>query len=122
MRNPCVDCGACCAYFRVQFSKRELQPAPVGHSVPTDQVESLDVDHACMKGTAHKHKPKCVNLSGRIGRDAHCSMYETRPAPCREFKASYSDGHHHPRCDEARRAHGLTPLRREDWITLEELR
>lgn len=105
--NPCVSCGACCAYFRVQYYWRE--------SVPEGKFEELTDMHRCMKGTGRKHRPQCVGLTGKIGRDAKCGMYEERPTPCREFKASYSDGKHHPRCDEARAAHGLPPLRREDW-------
>lgn len=105
--NPCVGCGACCAHFRVQFYWRE--------QVPDGLFEDLTVMHRCMLGTSAKHRPKCAALTGRIGKDACCSIYLSRPTPCRAFTASYADGQRNERCDNARRAHGLPPLRPEDW-------
>ncbi len=77
---------------------------------------SLDPTYRCMKGTEVKHQNKCAALGGRIGKNAHCTIYENRPTPCRNFRASYEDGSHNPRCDEARKAHGLAPLRRDDYL------
>jgi len=108
MKNPCVGCGACCAHFRVQFYWRE--------AVPADMQEELTSLHNCMRGTSAKHHPKCVGLKGRIGRDAQCSIYADRPSPCRAFSASYVDGKRNERCDQARIAHGLRPLRPDDWL------
>ncbi|HMN69367.1 MAG TPA: YkgJ family cysteine cluster protein [Bdellovibrionales bacterium] len=113
--NPCVSCGACCANFRVQFYWREANPGECDHVVPSGLFEELTPQHRCMKGTNDKHHPKCQGLKGRIGRDASCSIYASRPTPCREFRASYSDGLKHDRCDQARARHGLKPLRPEDW-------
>lgn len=115
--NPCVSCGACCAHFRVQFYWREANAGESPHeqSVPGGLFEDLTPLHRCMMGTADKHHPKCAALSGRIGKDAQCSIYSSRPSPCRDFKASYSDGRQNKRCDEARGAHGLKPLSPEDW-------
>lgn len=113
--NPCVGCGACCAFFRVQFYWREANPGESEHVVPEHHFEELDSQFRCMKGTNAKHHPKCVGLNGKIGKDAKCSIYLSRPTPCRRFEASYEYGVHQPRCDEARRAHGLKPLRPEDW-------
>lgn len=115
--NPCVSCGACCAYFRVQFYWREANPGESENLVPPGYFEELTEFHRCMKGTSKKHHPKCAGLGGKIGQNAACTIYPYRPTPCREFRASYSDGRHHPRCDEARRAHGLKPLSREDWTS-----
>ena len=119
-RNPCVSCGACCAYFRVQFYWREANREDHRPSVPAGHFEELDDRYRCMKGTAKKHRPQCVGLKGRIGRDAHCSIYALRPSPCRAFSASYENGVHQPRCDEARRAHGLRPLTLRDWLPEED--
>lgn len=105
--NPCVGCGACCAHFRVQFYWRE--------QVPAGMYEDLTSMHRCMLGTSAKHRPKCAGLTGRIGKDASCSIYLDRPSPCRAFTASYADGKKNERCDKARQAHGLRPLRPEDW-------
>ncbi|HND86498.1 MAG TPA: hypothetical protein PLU50_11845, partial [Pseudobdellovibrionaceae bacterium] len=64
-----------------------------------------------------KHRPCCRALHGRIGQKAVCTVYQDRPSPCRDFAASYSDGKtHQPRCDQARQAHGLSPLKPRDWI------
>lgn len=75
----------------------------------------LDSTYRCMKGTEVKHQIKCSGLTGRIGHNAHCTIYHNRPTPCRNFMASYENGKHNPRCDEARAAHGLKPLRRSDY-------
>ncbi|MBK9322046.1 MAG: YkgJ family cysteine cluster protein [Bdellovibrionaceae bacterium] len=112
--HPCLGCGACCAHFRVAFYWRESEPDGVW-KVPPEHVTELDSVHRCMKGTEVKHNPKCVGLTGRIGKNAHCTIYENRPTPCRTFIASYEDGKHNPRCDEARRSHGLLPLSRKDY-------
>jgi Fe-S-cluster containining protein len=114
-RNPCLGCGACCAFFRVQFYWREANEGDGDHVVPPGYFEELTDFHRCMMGTSEKHHPKCRGLGGRIGKDAACTIYSARPTPCRQFQASYSNGRHNPRCDEARRAHGLKPLRRQDW-------
>jgi len=112
--HPCIGCGACCAFYRVAFYWREAEPDGLW-KVPLERTVDLDSMQRCMKGTEVKHHPKCVSLTGRIGKNAHCSTYENRPSPCRNFIASYEDGTHNPRCDEARKAHGLRPLRREDY-------
>lgn len=112
--HPCLSCGACCAYFRVSFRTEEtLKGGP--WQVPLPLVEEGSHSWSSMKGTTHKHRPACVALTGTIGKDAHCTIYEKRPSPCRNFMASYEDGIHHPRCDEARRRHGLKPLGREAY-------
>jgi len=101
----------------VAFYWREAEPDGIW-KVPVQHTVDLDSVYRCMKGTEVKHQNKCVALKGRIGKDAHCSMYQNRPTPCRNFAASYEDGTHNPRCDEARKHHGLKPLGREDYIDL----
>jgi Fe-S-cluster containining protein len=114
-KNPCVSCGACCAYFRVQFYWREANREDSDRPLTPDLFEELTSLHRCMRGTNDKHHPKCIGLKGRIGKDASCSIYEARPTPCRDFQASYVDGVKRPRCDEARARHGLKPLTLADW-------
>jgi len=113
--NPCVSCGACCAFFRVAFYWRESEQGTDGWKVPKNFTMDLDNLSQCMKGTEVKHRPKCIALKGKIGAQALCEIYSQRPSPCRNFQASYFKGIKNPRCDEARKAHGLPPLRREDW-------
>jgi hypothetical protein len=98
----------------VAFYWREAEPDGIWN-VPLALTVDLDALKRCMKGTESKHQPKCVALQGRIGKRATCSIYENRPSPCRNFSASYEDGTHRPRCDEARKAHGLEPLQRKDF-------
>lgn len=112
--HPCLSCGACCAFFRVAFYWREAE-AGGPWQVPLKFAVDLDSTHRCMKGTEVKHQSKCIALAGRIGKDAHCRIYNQRPTPCRNFEASYENGRHNARCDEARWGHGLRPLRREDF-------
>lgn len=113
--HPCVRCGACCASFRVQFYWREANPKESEHVVPAGLFEELTPLHRCMKGTAKKHNPQCAALKGRIGEKVGCSIYAERPSPCRAFTASLEDGRPNPRCDEARKKHGLNPLTAGDW-------
>jgi uncharacterized protein len=113
--NPCVRCGACCAYFRVEFYWRETDRTE-SHGVPVALSEDLTDFLRCMKGTNRKRGAQCVGLRGRVGDRAVCSIYPNRPSPCRAFTASYADGKPNKRCDEARRAHGLRPLGPRDWL------
>ena len=99
--SQCQRCGACCASFRVDFSVQETQSeggrVPDGLWVPvTDHISR-------MRGTDHG-RPRCAALSGRIGEQVGCGIYEWRPNPCHEFEEG-SDA-----CAQARRRHGLAPL------------
>lgn len=113
--HPCQSCGACCSFFRVSFYWREAEKSDSDHPVPQDFWDEGPGSLRVMKGTAPKHNPKCAALKGQIGQYVACQIYENRPSPCRNFKASYEDGQPYVRCDQARARHGLEPLRREDW-------
>lgn len=117
--HPCLSCGACCAYFRVSFSAAEVESKnEYPWQVPLHLIEQSGSQLCSMKGTTHKHRPSCVCLVGKVGVAASCSIYESRPTPCRQFTASYEDGKHQPRCDEARRKHGLKPLSRDSFKSI----
>ncbi|KRW62216.1 YkgJ family cysteine cluster protein [Pseudomonas sp. TTU2014-080ASC] len=105
--NPCLTCGACCAFFRVSFFWGECQSA--GGTVPDDKVVQISPHRVAMIGTDAKPS-RCTALMGTVGDGVRCTLYEHRSSPCREFEASWVDGVHNPRCDDARRAHGLPPL------------
>jgi Fe-S-cluster containining protein len=111
--SPCVSCGACCAYFRVVFYWREAekQGNPQCSATPVQLTEDLDAFRRVMKGTNQKNSAQCIALRGRIGKQVGCSIYANRPSPCRDFQSSYADGKPNKRCDEARKAHGLKPLK-----------
>ena len=105
--NPCLDCGACCGYFRVSFFWGECQSA--GGVVPDDLVVQINPTRVAMIGTDAK-PCRCVSLEGEIGKEVACTIYANRSSPCREFEASWEGGVHNPSCDDARAAYGLPRL------------
>lgn len=105
--NPCMTCGACCAYFRVSFYWAEGDDA--GGGVPVSLTQQLTPHLRCMEGTNQKHS-RCVALEGEIGAEVRCSVYENRPSPCREFAMSGEDGQINEACNRARARYGLPPL------------
>ena len=106
MSNPCLSCGACCAYFRASFHWLETAPSGI---TPLELTVRISPQHVAMRGTEHQ-PPRCIALQGEIGGAVHCSIYALRASPCREFQASWVDGFYSERCDRARAAHGLPPL------------
>ncbi|OLU17331.1 MULTISPECIES: YkgJ family cysteine cluster protein [unclassified Pseudomonas] len=105
--NPCLACGACCAYFRVSFFWGECQSA--GGSVPDEQVIQISPHLVAMRGTETK-PARCNALLGDVGQGTRCTQYAQRSSTCRDFEASWVNGEHNPRCDDARKAYGLPPL------------
>lgn len=103
--NPCLACGLCCSNFRVSFYHGEVEGMPFGW-VPANMVEKLNESRACMKGTSQK-QPRCVALSGTLGEQVACTIYEQRPTPCREFAVWEEDGSVNERCQQLRKAYGL---------------
>ncbi|WP_071604077.1 MULTISPECIES: YkgJ family cysteine cluster protein [Dickeya] len=105
--NPCITCGACCAYFRVSFYWSEADDG-VG-AVPVTLTESISPHLRCMAGTNTK-PARCCALKGEIGQAVHCRIYASRPSPCREFSPSGENGQRNEACDRARAAYGLPAL------------
>lgn len=64
----------------------------------------------CMSGT-NQRQSRCAALSGDIGDAVHCTIYENRPSPCREFAMSGENGEENDACNRARARYGLPPLR-----------
>ena len=77
--------------------------------MPDDTVEVVTPNLVAMVGT-NQSNPRCEKLAGDIGDDVRCTMYEQRSSSCRDFDASWENGVHNPRCDDARAKHGLPPL------------
>jgi len=97
--NPCLDCGACCATFRVSFYWSEAETL----GLPTELTEQVNAWFACMRGT-NQPQPRCAALAGTVGQQVGCTIYASRPRPCDELtEGSYS-------CHKARARHGLPPL------------
>ncbi|MDN3921946.1 YkgJ family cysteine cluster protein [Roseateles violae] len=105
--NPCTDCGACCASFRVDFARAELQSE--GGCVPDGLAVELNDSLARMRGSDHL-RPRCAALVGTVGVKASCGIYEWRPSPCREFGLRAPMGIGDEACARARARHGLAPL------------
>lgn len=98
-RNPCLNCGACCAAFRVSFYWGEAAAC----GLPEKLTEKLNPWMSCMVGT-NQNSPHCRALQGTIGTAVRCTVYAERPSPCREV---------HPgdeKCNRARARHGMGPL------------
>lgn len=105
--NACTRCGACCASFRVDFAREELDTN--GGTVPECLAVELN-DFTCrMRGTDHA-SPRCAALVGTVGVRAHCGIHEWRPSPCREFGLRAPMGMGDEACTRARARHGLPPL------------
>lgn len=106
--NPCLACGACCAFFRVSFHWTEADPT-IGGTVPGQYTEPVGAHWLAMRGT-NQAQPRCVALSGTIGEQVHCTIHPARSSTCREFTRSGESGMPNPDCDRARHAWGLPAL------------
>ncbi|MEC7468473.1 MAG: YkgJ family cysteine cluster protein [Pseudomonadota bacterium] len=96
----CVNCGACCASFRVSFYWSEADPF-TGGTVPTELTEKISPTRVAMKGT-NRPQPRCDALQGDIGQQVACGIYAQRSSTCREFEAGSAQ------CLKARFKHGIT--------------
>lgn len=96
---PCIECGACCAYFKVGFKRANNQQVP-WQTIKIVRGESF------MEG-AEIFKGRCNQLTGDIGKHCLCSIYENRPDVCDLFSVWLPNGKQNPRCIKAREFHGL---------------
>ena len=99
--SECTRCGVCCASFRVDFSIEERMDR--GGQVPVGLTVDVTGQISRMRGTDHQ-PARCGALSGKLGENAICAIYEWRPSPCREF-SERSDA-----CQRVRSRHGLSEL------------
>jgi Fe-S-cluster containining protein len=106
--NPCLSCGACCAFYRASFYWSEAEDHIAG-GVPLKMTKKLNDFRRVMIGTEGT-APRCIALLGDIGRSVRCSIYERRPSVCREFETSWQKNTPNPRCDKARLAWKIQPL------------
>jgi len=113
MNNPCLLCGACCAFYRASFYWAEADDAPGGR-VPAAMTVQVSTMLRAMRGTDN-NRPRCCALEGEIGQAVSCKIYPLRASPCREFAPSWENRIHNPQCDKARLAWGLPPLSPDDW-------
>ncbi len=97
--NPCLDCGACCATYRVSFYWAEAEAL----GLPEALTEQVNAFYSCMAGTS-RPAPRCLALQGAVGEQVACAVYAQRPSPCRELQAGDD------KCNKARTRHGLAPV------------
>lgn len=100
--SPCLRCGACCSTYRVAFYWAE-STAATGGSVPVELTSSVNSVKRCMQGT-DSARPRCIALSGEVGKCVGCTIYERRPSVCREVQVGDEF------CRRARQHHGLPLL------------
>ncbi|MBK4713930.1 MULTISPECIES: YkgJ family cysteine cluster protein [Tenebrionibacter/Tenebrionicola group] len=107
VNNPCLTCGACCAFFRVSFYWAEVDDA--SGTVPARLTEPATPHLCCMRGTNQK-SPRCIALRGTPGKAVSCAIYANRPGTCREFEPFNAQGLPDEACCRARAHYGLAPL------------
>src|SRR5690606_34427090 len=71
--SPCLDCGACCATFRVSFYGGEAASAP-GGAAPGRLIEEVPPQLSCMRGS-NQPQPRCFALMGEVGSSVRCTIY-----------------------------------------------
>ncbi len=99
--SACTTCGACCASFRVDFSVEEREDH--GGTVPEGLCVEVTERICRMRGTDHQ-PVRCAALTGKIGTQVACGIYEWRSSPCREFEEGSQA------CHKARMRHNLPAL------------
>jgi Fe-S-cluster containining protein len=95
----CTRCGACCAFYRVDFHRLDGDDVPGGF-VPVAWTLPLNASLLRMRGT-DAFPPRCVALCGDLGQRVSCAIYAERPGPCRELEAGSQA------CIKARRRYGV---------------
>jgi len=116
--NPCLACGACCAFYRVSFYWGETDDvSPQG--VPVALTEKINDFRVAMRRAptlaGSGGHPRCLALRGFIGKRVSCSIYPCRASVCRDFAPAWENGQPNPRCDLARAAWNLAPLLPGQW-------
>jgi Fe-S-cluster containining protein len=88
----CQSCGACCSHrWSWPVLKRDRSDAV---NIPKEMQR---YDYPLMKTT----EGRCVALSGTVGCNVSCNIYNNRPSACRSFIAGSE------LCKEARASIGL---------------
>jgi Fe-S-cluster containining protein len=106
--NACEKCGACCAFFPVNFPDIEKDDLVNGAllnemSLPAGYLLRV------MRGTECK-SPRCAALEGEVGKRVRCIIYAGRPSTCRNFNRSWEKNIGNTLCDRARAVYGMQPF------------
>lgn len=105
--NPCLTCGVCCTHFRVSFYFGEVDSQPGGF-VPQHRVIPISPFRVAMKGTELGFG-RCNALTGQIGLNIGCEIYDIRPNVCREFPV-FIDNKINPECNRLRLKNNMEEL------------
>mgnify|MGYP002074373167 CR=1 FL=1 len=104
--NPCIKCGACCSFFKINVPEKDLINKNNQGFIPADFVIKKNKIYY-MKNTSILGN-RCEKLVGDIGSNTQCNIYLNRPSPCREFPV-FINGEQNYRCKRARAYHNLPP-------------
>ncbi|WP_407177178.1 YkgJ family cysteine cluster protein [Bradyrhizobium sp. STM 3562] len=94
--NPCVTCGACCAYSE-NWPRFSTEDDAALELIPKQLVNARGSGMAC-------ENDRCAALTGRIGVATSCAIYAIRPDVCRTCMPGDAE------CTMARRKFGLPAL------------
>ncbi len=97
--NPCLDCGACCTFYRVSFYWAEAE----ARGLPVHLTEQVSPFLSCMAGT-NQSAPRCHALQGTVGEQVACGVYAQRTSTCRELQPGDE------KCNKARARYGMAPV------------
>lgn len=97
----CRTCGLCCsALYSVQLTRSD--PTSEEHfwdiTIEGQNDKEIVVDRVLRRNS---QTGRCLSLSGEIGKDVKCEIYEQRPQACRSLEAD-SDA-----CHSLRRSFGM---------------
>ena len=94
--NPCQSCGACCAYSN-SWPRFSTEDDAALDRIPEKFVNERQSGMRC-------DGDRCAALSGQVGIDTSCVVYDVRPEVCRTCMPGDAE------CDLARRKWGLPVL------------
>jgi uncharacterized protein len=94
--NPCVSCGACCAYSE-NWPRFSTEDDAALELIPAVLVNTRQSGMRC-------EGDRCAALSGNVGVATSCTIYAVRPEVCRTCMPGDAE------CAMARRKFGLPPL------------
>lgn len=90
--TPCFQCGTCCSRWQAPVNSNEVQAIAANLGIPIDKFYSEYIRTYPVRPDSYllAHKDGgCVFLK-REGRRALCSIYDFRPAVCRDWTPSLS--------------------------------
>lgn len=100
----CMNCGACCAAFRVSFYWAEGESL----GIPEEMTVKVNDFYTCMKGTESK-PVKCIALAGEVGQSVACQIYDRRSSTCQSVQVGDAQ------CLKARHYHQLDDCKIDNY-------